>query len=189
MLLLVVSGPKYQCLGLVPMPLDGNSNSECRSSDIQLYTWSGPGFESGECWHQGYRFANGATWGRTDVPDAPYCVCEQGNIRIFYSQVKPKKPAMPDALTLLRKIPDSLPTSKDLAKWPLPNVPIIKQREMVCSALQTGVRVRSRDGCVGCKCSKGGHWLCRKPPILKRNRTKSAKQRTNQQQQQLQTSR
>ncbi|CAF2258900.1 unnamed protein product [Rotaria magnacalcarata] len=169
------------------MSPDGNSNAECRPADIQLYTWSGPGFESGECWYQGHRFVNGATWGRTDISDAPYCVCEQGNIRIFYSQVAPKKPASADPLTLFRNTYSAAPTSNDLAKWPIPNIPIIRQRVMICSITQIGVRVRSRDGCIGCKCSKGGHWLCRKPPSLKTNRSRNIRQRTNQQR--IQTSR
>ncbi|CAF3454708.1 unnamed protein product [Rotaria sp. Silwood1] len=168
------------------MPPDGNSNAECRPADIKLYTWSGPAFESGECWHQGYRFINGATWGRMDIPGSPYCVCEQGNIRIFYSQLTPRKPVSADPLTLLLTTHGSSPTSKDLAKWPIPNVPIIRQRTMICSVNQLDVRIRSRDGCVGCKCSKGGHWLCRKPPPLKRNRTTNIRQRTIQQQQQQQ---
>ncbi|CAF3811378.1 unnamed protein product [Rotaria socialis] len=163
------------------MPPDGNSNTECRPADIRLYTWSGPGFESGECWYQGHRFVNGATWGRTDISDAPYCVCEQGNIRIFYSQVAPKKPASADALTLFRNTYSSAPTSNDLAKWPIPNIPIVRQRVMICSITQIGVRVRSRDGCIGCKCSKGGHWLCRRPPSLKKNRSRNIRQRTSQQ--------
>ncbi|CAF0826375.1 unnamed protein product [Rotaria sordida] len=164
------------------MSPDDNSHIECRPADIKLYTWSGPDFASGECWYQGYRFKNGATWGRIDIPGAPYCVCEQGNIRIFYSQLIPKKPVSADSLTLLHTNHGSSPTANDLAKWPIPNVPIIRQRTKICSTNQPGVRVRSRDGCIGCRCSKGGHWLCRKPPLLKRNRTTNIRQRISQQQ-------
>lgn len=167
------------------MPVDGNSNTECRPVEIQLYTWSGPGFESGECWYLGHRFINGATWGRMDIPDSPYCICEQGKVRIFYSQKKLEKPTAADSLTLLRPIHGSSPTSNDLAKWPIPNVPTIRQRSVICSIKRLDVRVQSRDGCFGCKCSKNGHWLCRKPPILKRSRTANIRQRTNQQQQQI----
>ncbi|CAF1011715.1 unnamed protein product [Adineta steineri] len=165
------------------MPPEGESNVECRSVDIQLYTWLGPGFESGECWYQGHRFINGATWGRIDIADAPYCVCEQGKVRIFYSQLKAEKPAViaADSLTILGPVHGSSPSSNDLAHWPIPNIPTIQQRSVLCSSNRLGVRVRSRDGCVGCKCSKNGHWLCRKPPstLLKKNRTTNARQRTN----------
>ena len=163
------------------MPPDGDSNAECRAGDIKLYTWSGPGFELGECWHQGYRFKNNATWGRMDLPGAPYCVCEQGNVRIFYTQEKSKKPVVADALTLLRPVHGSSPTSNDLAKWPIPNVPTIRQRTIICSVNRLGRRVRARDGCIGCKCSINGHWLCRKPPPLRRNRTANVRPRTSQQ--------
>lgn len=165
------------------MPPIGDRNAECRKVDIELYTWLGPGFESGECWYQGSRYINGAIWGRMDMPGAPYCVCESGKVRIFYSQQKPAKPAVADSLTLLRPIHGSSPTSKDLAKWPVPNIPAIRQRTMICSANRLGRRVRSRDGCIGCKCSKNGHWLCRKPPSLTKNRTANSQQRTRQQQQ------
>ncbi len=184
LLLLLVSRPEHQCLGFAQMPIDGNSDSECRPTDIQLYTWSGPGFKSGECWHEGYRFINGATWGRMDTPGDPYCVCEYGRIRIFYSQQKPEKPVAADALTILRPTHGSSPTSNDLAKWPIPNIPTIRQRTIICSVKRLGVRVRSRDGCFGCRCSKNGHWLCRKPPSFKRNRTANTRQRTSQQQRQ-----
>jgi hypothetical protein len=183
--LLLVSRPEHRCLGLVPAPQDGSSDAECRPVDIQLYTWSGPGFESGECWHQGQRFVNGATWGRTDTSDAPYCVCEQGKVRIFYSQQN-KKPASADSLTLLRPVHGSSPTSNDLAKWPISNVPTtVRPRSIICSADRLGLRVRSRDACIGCKCSKNGHWLCRRPPSIKGNRTANTRQRTNQQQKQI----
>ncbi|CAF0964763.1 unnamed protein product, partial [Adineta ricciae] len=167
--------PEQQCLGLILTPPDGDSNAECRPVDIQLYTWRGPGFESGECWHQGQRFINGATWGRTDIPGAPYCVCEQGKVRIFYSQHRPEEPSthLADSLTLLRPFHGSSPTPNDLAKWPIPNVITVRQRSVVCTTDRLGMRVRSRDSCTGCKCSKNGHWLCRKPPILKGNRTKN----------------
>ncbi len=176
LLLLLVSRPERQCLGLVLMPQDGDSNAECRPVDIQLYTWSGPGFESGECWHQGYRFMNGATWGRMDTLGAPYCICEQGKVRIFYDQQKPEKPAA-DSLTLLRPFHGLSPTPNDLAKWPIPNLVTIRQRSVICSANRLDIRVRSRDGCTGCKCSKNGHWLCRKPPPFTRNRSTKTRQR------------
>jgi hypothetical protein len=165
------------------MPPIGDSNAECFPVDIELYTWSGPGFESGECWHQGNRFINGATWGRMDIPGAPYCVCELGKVRVFYTQQKPAKPAVAaDSLTILRPVHGSSPTSNDLAKWPIPNIPIIRQRTMICSVNRFGRRVRSRDGCTGCKCSKNGHWLCRKPPLLKRNQTANTRSRIGQNQ-------
>jgi len=166
------------------MPPSGDSNAECRAVDIQLYTWSGPGFESGECWHQGNRFINGATWGRIDITGSPYCVCEHGKVRIFYTQQKSEKPVVADPLTLLRPIHGSSPTSKDLAKWPISDLPPIRQRTIICTANRLNIRVRSRDGCFGCKCSKNGHWLCRKPPSSKRNRTANTQQRTSQQQRQ-----
>lgn len=181
-LILLVSRPEQQCLGLVPKPPDGDSNSECRPADIQLYTWSGSGFESGECWHQGHRFLNGAIWGRTDMPGAPYCVCEQGQVRVFYSQDDLETPVIADTLTILRPTHGSSPTSNDLAKWPIPNGPNPRQRTVICSANRLNVRVRSRDGCIGCKCSKNGHWLCRKPPSVKANRTIHSRGRTNQRQ-------
>lgn len=163
--LLLVSIPEQCCLGLAP----GNNDIECRPVDIQLYTWSGPGYESGECWYQGHRFENGATWGRTDVSGSPYCVCEQGNVRIFYSQ---QRSIASDSLTILRSINGTLPTANDLAKWPTENFPSIRQRVVICSRNRLGLRVRSRDGCYGCKCSQNGHWLCRKPPpSLTQNRT------------------
>ena len=177
LLLLLVSKPEYQCLSLVSIPINGDSNAECRPVDIQLYTWSGPGFESGECWYQGHRFLNGATWGRPDIPGAPYCVCEQGKVRIFYSQQKSENPVVADPLTILRPVHGSSPTANDLAKWPIPNLPSVRQRTVICSSNRVGVRVRSRDGCIGCKCSKNGHWLCRKPPSLRRNRTTNTRQR------------
>lgn len=181
LLVLLVSRPEQRCLGLLPKPPDGDSNTECRLADIQLYTWVGTGFESGECWHQGQRFLNGATWGRTDVPGSPYCVCEHGQVRIFYSQEKPEEPAVADTLTILRPAHGSSPTPNDLAKWPIPNGPNPRQRTVICSTSRLGVRVRSRDGCIGCKCSKNGHWLCRKPPSIKGNRTIYGRQRTHQQ--------
>jgi hypothetical protein len=118
-----------------------------------------------------------------DIPDAPYCLCEQGKVRIFLTQKKSEKPVTADSLTLLPSTYGSSPTAKDLAKWPIPNLPTIRQRTIICSVKRLGVRVRSRDGCFGCKCSKNGHWLCRKPPSLKRNRTTNIRRRTNQQQQ------
>ncbi|CAF3028816.1 unnamed protein product [Rotaria socialis] len=163
--LLLVSRPEQCCLGIVP----GNDDIECRPVDIQLYTWSGPGFESGECWYQGHRFENGATWGRTDVSGSPYCVCEQGKVRVFYSQ---QRSIASDSLTILRSINGTLPTANDLAKWPIENFPSIRQRVVICSKNRLGLRVRSRDGCYSCKCSQNGHWLCRKPPFpLTANRT------------------
>jgi hypothetical protein len=185
---LLVSRPEQQCLGFVQLPPHGDNNAECRPVDIQLYTWSGPGFKSGECWHQGYRFLNGDTWGRMDLPGAPYCICEHGQIRIFYSQEKSEQPAIADSLTILRPVHGSSPTLNDLAKWPLPNGLHLRQRTVICSATRLGVRVRSRDGCIGCKCSKNGHWLCRKPPpstTKKRNRTTNTRQESSQQQQRL----
>lgn len=174
-LLVVLSKSEYRCLGFVPVPPDGVSNTECRPVDIQLYTWSGPGFESGECWYQGHRFLNGAVWGRIDTPGAPYCVCEQGKVRVFYSQQRPQSPVA-DSLTILRPVHGSSPTSKDLAKWPIRNFTPVRQRSVICSVNRLGIRVRSRDGCTGCKCSKNGHWLCRKPPKPKRNRTRTDQQ-------------
>ncbi len=161
--LLLITRFEYQCLGLVLT----NNAVECRPVDIQLYTWSGPEFESGECWHQGRRFANGATWGQIDTPGSPYCVCEQGKVRIFYSQ---QQSIAADALTILRPTSNVLPTSNDLAKWPIPNYPTVRQRIVICSTNRLGIRIRSRDGCTGCKCSKNGHWLCRKPLPLKNSR-------------------
>lgn len=170
---------EHQCVALTPALQDGDSDAECRPLDIQLYTWSGPGYESGECWHQGHRFVHGATWGRTDSPDAPYCVCEQGKVRIFYSQRQqspPKLVTVADPLTLLRPTHGSSPTTQDLAKWPLPN---LQQRTAICSPNRLGRRVRSRDGCIGCKCSANGHWLCRRPPpTVKRNQTDHRRQQT-----------
>ena len=182
LLLLLVLGPERQCLGLVLVPPDGDSNAECRPVDIQLYTWLGSSFESGECWYQGHRFLNGATWGRVDIQDAPFCVCEQGKVRVFYTQHNPEKPAVVDSLTLLRPLHGPSPTPNDLAKWPVPDLVTIRQRSVICSAKRLNIRVRSRDGCIGCKCSKNGHWLCRKPPSLKRNRTTNTRQRPNRQQ-------
>ena len=161
---MLISRFENQCLGLIPT----NNNIECRPVDIELYSWSGPGFESGECWYQGYRFANHAIWGRTDMPGSPYCVCEQGKVRLFYSQ---QQSIAADTLTILRPTNDASPTSKDLAKWPIPNYPIVRQRIVICSANRLGIRIRSRDGCVGCKCAKNGHWLCRKPSPVAQNRT------------------
>ena len=160
--MLLVWRPEHQCLGLT----SSENDIECRPVDIQLYTWSGPGFKSGECWHQGHHFVNGATWGRTDTPGSPYCVCEQGKVRIFYTKQQPIAAA---ALTILRPNDDALPTSNDLAKWPISNYPTVRQRIVICSHNRFGVRVRSRDGCIGCKCSKNGHWLCRKPLPLNNN--------------------
>ncbi len=180
--LLLVLRPEQQCLGLVAISRDGDSNTECRPADIQLYTWPGSGLESGECWHQGHWFLNGATWGRLDIPGAPYCVCEQGKVRVFYSQQKSEKPVIADSLTILRPTNGLSPTAHDLAKWPIANIPTIRQRTVICSANRLDVRVRSRDGCFGCKCSKNGHWLCRKPPLSKGNRTINTQQRTNQRQ-------
>ena len=185
--ILLVSRPKFQCLGLPLMPPDGNSNAECRLADIQLYTWIGPGFDSGECWYQGHRFVNGATWGRNDLPDAPYCVCAEGQIRIFYSHSKPKKPAIPVSLTLLPTIHSSLPTSNDLAKRPIPNVLITPQRTIICSINRLGKRIQSRDRCSRCKCSTNGHWLCRKSPSSKNNDILNTQRRFSRQQ--LQASR
>jgi len=173
-LLIVFSKSKHRCLAFVPIPPDGVSNAECRPVDIQLYTWSGPGFESGECWYRGHRFLNGAIWGRTDMPGSPYCVCEQGKVRVFYSQQRSQSPAA-DSLTILGPIHGSSPTSKDLAKWPIPDLIRVRQRSVICSVNRLGIRVRSRDGCTGCKCSKNGHWLCRKPPKTKRNHTKDVR--------------
>ena len=181
---LLVSRPRFQCLGFASMPPDGNSNAECRQADIQLYTWTGPGFDSGECWYQGHRFVNGAIWGRNDVQAAPYCVCEEGQIRIFYSQSKPKKPAIPEPLTLLPTIHSSLPTSNDLAKWPIPNVLITSQRRIICSTNQLGKRIQSRDRCSRCKCSTNGHWLCRKSSSSKKNDILNTQRKFSQQQQQ-----
>jgi hypothetical protein len=163
LLLLLVSRPDRRCVGLIPT----NNNVECRPFDIQLYTWSGPDFELGECWHQGHRFDNGAIWGRMDISGSPYCMCEHGKVRIFYSQQR----VASNALTILRPIDGSLPTAKDLAKWPIQNFPIVRQRMVICSSKRLGIRIRSRDGCMGCKCSKNGHWLCRKAPLLNKNRT------------------
>ncbi|CAF1116006.1 unnamed protein product [Adineta steineri] len=144
------------------------NNVECHPVDIQLYSWSGPSFESGECWHQGHRFINGAIWGRSDVPGSPYCVCEQGKVRIFYSQ---QQHLAVDTLTILRPTNNASPTAKDLAKWPISNYPVVRQRTVICSANRLGIRVRSRDRCIGCKCSTNGHWLCKKPPPLNKNQT------------------
>ena len=138
--------------------------------DIQLYSWSGSEFEAGECWHQGHRFANGAIWGRKDPPGSPYCVCEQGKVRIFYSQ-QPQQPLVADQLTILRPTKDGSPTSKDLANWPVPAYPTVRQRMVLCTTKRLGIRIRSRDGCTGCKCSKNGHWLCRKPISSSSNQT------------------
>ncbi|UJR38073.1 hypothetical protein I4U23_030754 [Adineta vaga] len=126
-----------------------------------------------------------------DIPGAPYCVCEQGKVRIFYSQRRSDKPptAIADSLTLLRPFHGSSPTPKDLAKWPIPNIITVRQRSVICSANRIGMRVRSRDSCTGCKCSKNGHWLCRKPPVLKGNRTKTRQQRRITTRSQLFTSR
>lgn len=146
-----------------------NSEVECRPLDIQLYTWSGPGFESGECWHQGHRFPHGTQWGRIDIPGSPYCVCEQGKVRIFYNQNKDIPVA--GSLTILRPTNDTLPTSHDLAKWPISNYPTTRQRIVLCSTSRLGTRIRSRDGCVMCKCSDNGHWLCRRPGPTTKNRT------------------
>lgn len=146
-----------------------NSDVECRPVDIQLYTWSGPGFQSGECWHQGHRFAHGAEWGRIDIPGSPYCVCEQGKVRIFYSQKQDASVAQP--LTILRPTNNTLPTSHDLVKWPISNYPIIRQRIVLCSSSRLGIRIRSRDGCIVCKCSDNGHWLCRRPVPITKNQT------------------
>lgn len=151
---------EHQCLGLVPT----NNEVECRPVDIQLYTWSGPGFELGECWYHGHRFANGATWGRIDTPESPHCLCEQGKVRIFYSQKQQSIAAEP--LTILRPTDGVLPTSNDLAKWPIPNYPTVRQRIVICSSARLGIRIRSRDGCTACKCTKNGHWLCKKPLAL-----------------------
>lgn len=164
MFLLLGLRPDHCCLGIIP----GNTDVECRPVDIQLYTWTGPGFESGECWYQGLRFANGATWGRTDTANSPYCVCEQGNVRIFYSQTQP---IASDRLTILRSNNRTIPTANDLAKWPTENFPSIRQRVVLCSRNRLGLRIRSRDGCYGCKCSPNGHWLCRKSPPIINNRT------------------
>lgn len=142
-----------QCSGLIA------GEPECRPVDIQLYTWSGPGYDSGECWHQGHRLTNGATWGRMDAPGSPYCVCEKGRVRIFYSQ---QGALAADALTLLRPIHGAMPTFNDLAKWPIPNYRLVRKRFVVCSSARLGRRIRSRDGCVACKCSTNGHWLCRR---------------------------
>jgi hypothetical protein len=162
--LLLVSRSEHQCLGLVPT----NNDVECLPVDIQLYTWSGPGFDSGECWHHGHRFENGATWGRIDVPGSPYCICEQGKVRIFYTQ---QQSIAAEPLTILQSTDGTLPTSNDLAKWPIPNYPTVRQRTVICSSNRIGIHIRSRDGCVGCKCSKNGHWLCRKPSPLNKNQT------------------
>ena len=164
-ILLLISRPEHQRLGLVP----NNSEVECRPVDIQLYTWSGPGFESGECWHQGHRFAHGATWGRTDMPGSPYCLCEQGKVRIFYSQQQESIVAEP--LTILRPTNGTSPTSKDLAKWPIADYPTVRHRTVLCSSNRLGIRVRSRDGCVACKCSQNGHWLCKKSLPVNQNET------------------
>lgn len=149
---------------------EGDSDAECRPVDIRLYTWSGPDIQPGECWHLGQRFAHGATWGRTDLPSAPYCVCDHGEVRVFYSQRQPSavvssKPVTgADSLTLLRPQYGSSPTPHDLEKWPIVDVSKNRQRTSICSANQLGRRLRSRDGCFVCRCSKNGHWLCRKGP-------------------------
>ncbi|CAF1112742.1 unnamed protein product [Rotaria sordida] len=164
---IIIEQVEHQCLGFVT----ANNDIECLPVDIQLYTWSGPGFKSGECWYQGHRFANGVTWGRADTQGSPYCICEQGKIRIFYSQQQQQHSIAADPLTILRSINGTLPTAKDLSKWPTGNFPTIRQRLVICSRNRTGLRIRSRDGCIGCKCSQNGHWLCRKAPPLNRNRT------------------
>ena len=148
------------------------NNIECRPIDIHLYTWSGPDFQSGECWHQGHRFANGAVWGRLDLLGSPYCVCDQGKIRIFYNK-QASIAAAP--LTLLPSNDNTLPTSKDLFKWPVQNFPIVRQRIVYCTKNRTNLRIRSKDGCVVCKCSRNEHWLCRKASSLPRIQTKTNK--------------
>ncbi len=169
LLFVLVSNPKHQCLGIVPT----NNDVECRPVDIELYSWSGPGFESGECWHQGHRFENGASWGRMDISGSPYCVCEQGKVRIFYTQ---QRPIAADKLTILRPTVNSLPTSNDLIKWPIPNYPTVRQRIVICSQNRLGLRIKSRDGCIGCRCSKNAHWLCRKLPALNRTENNQPQQ-------------
>lgn len=129
---------------------------ECSPNDIQLYTWTGPGFQAGECWYQGHRFSDGTTWGRTDLVGGAYCVCEQGKVRIFYSQQS--SPESAGALTLF----EGAATAKDLKKWPIINVIHQRQRIVFCSLNRLGLRIRSRDGCLTCKCSRNGHWLCRR---------------------------
>ena len=146
------------------------NNIECRPIDIQLYTWSGPDFQSGECWHQGHRFTNGAVWGRLGLLGSPYCVCEQGKIRIFYSKQSSIAAA---PLTLLPSNDNILPTSKDLFKWPIKNFPTVRQRIVYCTKNRTNLRIRSRDGCIACKCSRNEHWLCRKASPLRRIQTKN----------------
>ena len=140
------------------------NNIECHPVDIQLYTWSGEEFRSGECWYQGQRFADGTTWGRTDQPGSPYCLCEQGRVRIFYSSQRLSTNAAADALTLLRPVNGVLPNANDLVKWPINDFPTVRQRIVICSFNRIGLKIRSRDGCVACKCSKNGHWLCRRAP-------------------------
>lgn len=166
LVLLLVFRPEHQCFGLIP----SNNDVECRPVDIQLYTWSGPEFESGECWHHGHRFGNGATWGRTDIPGSPYCVCEQGQVRIFYNQEQQQSIAS-DPLTILPSSNGTLLTSNDLAKWPINNITTIRQRIVICSRNRNGLRIKSRDGCMGCKCSHNGHWLCRRKTVVDQSQT------------------
>ena len=189
--LLLVARPEHRCFGLATVPDIGDSDAECRPLDIQLYTWSGPGFESGECWYRGFRYLNGARWGRKDSPDTAFCLCEHGKVRIFSSQQRAQdKPAAADAMTILRPVNSLSPTFKDLAKWPISSLANSQRRTAICTAARLDRRIRSRDGCIGCKCSKNGHWLCRKPPtMLTRNRTASGRRRPSRQQQQQQAPR
>jgi len=154
LLILIVSKSEQERLDFVST----NNAIECRSIDIQLYTWSGPGYESGECWYHGHRFRHGQTWGRIDIPGSPYCLCEQGKIRIFYNKIYSA-----DSLTIFRSnTSHTLPTSNDLAKWPIVPYPTVRQRIVICSSTRFGLRIRSKDHCFTCRCSINGHWLCRK---------------------------
>lgn len=172
--LLLGLGSELQCFGQPSQTQVDDSDIECRPSDIQVYSWAGPGLNPGECWHQGHRFADGATWGRRDLRDSPFCVCEQGKIRIFYSQhqaadtgaIQQDKSYKAESLTLLAPTHGSSPTLNDLEKWPIPDAYYPPERTFVCSNDRIGRRVRSRDGCIACKCSKNGHWLCRRPPFI-----------------------
>lgn len=145
-----------RCFALLTPEID----AECHPVEIQLYTWAGPEFDSGECWYQGHRYVHGSTWGRLETSGSPSCLCEHGKVRIFYSQQVSRPSA--DALTLLRPTDGVLATSKDLLKWPIASSSPLRQRMVLCSRRRLGIRIRSRDGCLRCKCSIHGHWLCRK---------------------------
>ncbi|CAF0727871.1 unnamed protein product [Didymodactylos carnosus] len=136
---------------------------ECIVNEIRVYSWNGQ-FDNGDCWYSGLKFMNGDTWGTK-----PFCLCENGQIRVFYTQI-----SKPDDLTILRPSPiynqypqyNLSPTSQDLAKWPIPDYRPgrSKPRKIICSQNRTNIRVRARNGCIGCRCSKNGNWLCRIPP-------------------------